>query len=635
MDRRAFLGRLLLGSWSGPLTGVAHAADPLAVLRETPLFADRVAAGMLPPVGQRIPAAPLIVRAFTGNDGPGRPGGQLTMLVTGTRDNVLMTIYSYARLIVYDSARALVPDILEGWEVNDGRDFTFRLRPGHRWSDGHPFTTEDFRFYWEDVANNPELSPSGPPNELLSDGRPPRVTFVDDLTVRFSWDSPNPYFVESQARAAPLFLFVPAHYFRPFHPKYGGGAPAEEGGRGWVRPFRRRLDAMFANDVSGMPSLNPWVLATPPPAQRYVFERNPYYHRVDERGQQLPYVDRFVFVVTTPTLIAARSGLGESDLQARWLKLRDYTFLQNGAKTSRFTVRLWESGTGSQLALYPNFNANDPEWRKVLRDVRFRRALSMAIDRAELNEAVWLGLGKPSNNTVLPRSTLFRPEYATRWAGHDPSAAAALLDEMGLAVRGADRLRRLPDGRPLVVVVESQSEQTEEADALKLIGEHWRRVGVGMLVKPQTFENFWLRVTSGEAVMTAYGGLFNAVPGGASSPREYAPTMQGGLQWPKWGLFFASRGKLGEPCDVPEASGLLDEVRAWEQASDEAGRRRAWHRILEATAEQVFTIGTVNSLPQPIVVGAKVRNVPQDGLFAWDPGSYFGVYRPDTFWLDS
>ena len=62
MDRRAFLGRLLLGSWSGPLTGVAHAADPLAVLRETPLFADRVAAGMLPPVGQRIPAAPLIVR---------------------------------------------------------------------------------------------------------------------------------------------------------------------------------------------------------------------------------------------------------------------------------------------------------------------------------------------------------------------------------------------------------------------------------------------------------------------------------------------------------------------------------------------------------------------------------------------
>jgi len=125
------------------------------------------------------------------------------------------------------------------------------------------------------------------------------------------------------------------------------------------------------------------------------------------------------------------------------------------------------------------------------------------------------------------------------------------------------------------------------------------------------------------------------VPGGASSPREYAPTMQGGLQWPKWGLFFASRGKLGEPCDVPEASGLLDEVRAWEQASDEAGRRRAWHRILEATAEQVFTIGTVNSLPQPIVVGAKVRNVPQDGLFAWDPGSYFGVYRPDTFWLDS
>ncbi|MCA0303885.1 MAG: ABC transporter substrate-binding protein [Proteobacteria bacterium] len=631
MDRRAFLGGLLLGPWAG----TAHAADPLPALRETPLFAGRVAAGTLPPVDRRVPQRPLVVDRFAGADGPGRPGGQLTMLVTATRDNVLMTIYSYARLIVYDPALALVPDILEGWETTDGRDFTFRLRPGHRWSDGQSFTTEDFRFWWEDVANDPELSPFGPPDELLVDGRPPRVAILDELTVRYSWDAPNPYFVESQARANPLFLFVPAHYFRRFHPRHGGAPPAEEAARGWVQPFRRRLDAMFANDVADLPSLNPWVLTTPPPAQRYVFERNPYYHRVDRRGQQLPYVDRFVFALTTPNLIAARAGLGESDLQARWLKLRDYTFLQNGAKTARFGVRLWEFGSGSQLALYPNFNAADPAWRRVLRDVRFRRALSMAIDRGELNEVVWLGLGKPSNNTVLPRSPLFRPDYATRWAGHDPRAAAALLDEMGLDGRDIDGIRRLPDGRPLVIVVESQSEQTEEADALKLIGEHWRRVGVGLLVKQQTFETFWLRVTSGEAVMTAYGGLFNAVPGAASSPREYAPTMQGGLQWPKWGLYVASRGKLGEPCDVPEARGLLDDVQAWERAADDATRQQAWHRILETSAAQVFTIGTVNAVPQPIVVGGRLRNVPRDGLFAWDPGSYFGVYRPDTFWLES
>lgn len=635
MRRRVFLNGLL----SSPLCDVALAADPVAAMKETPMLADRVKAGSLPPVAERIPRQPLVVRTFAGDDGPGRPGGQLTMLVAATRDNVLMTIYSYTRLIVYDAAFKLRPDILESWENSEGRVFTFSLRAGHKWSDGHSFTTEDFRFYWDDIANNAELSPFGPQDELLVDGKPPRVDIVDERTIRYSWHKPNPYFIGSQARAYPLFLFAPAHYLKKFHPRYSDAAAiaeatkASEQGRSWVQAFRRRLDAMFVNDSADMPSLNPWVLTTPPPAQRYVFERNPYYHRVDEKGQQLPYADRFIFAVTTSNLIAAKAGLGEADLQARWLKLRDYTFLQNGAKSSGVRVRLWEFGSGSQLALFPNLNANDAEWRKLLRDVRFRRALSIAIDREELNQVVYLGLATPSNNTIMPRSELFKPEYAARWAQYDPQAATRLLDEIGLIRRDANGIRLLPDGRSATVVVESQSEQSEEADALKLIADHWRRIGIRMLVKPQTFENFWLRVTSGEAMMTAYAGLFTAVPTADTSPREFAPTMQGGLQWPKWGMYVASKGGQGEPCDIPEARQLLDDVKEWEQAADEAGRRRAWETILQTNADQVFTIGTVNGTRQPIVVGAKIRNVPKEGFYAWDPGGYFGLYQLDTFWV--
>jgi peptide/nickel transport system substrate-binding protein len=154
-----------------------------------------------------------------------------------------------------------------------------------------------------------------------------------------------------------------------------------------------------------------------------------------------------------------------------------------------------------------------------------------------------------------------------------------------------------------------------------------------MLVKLQTFENFWLRTTSGEAMMTAYAGIFSAVPSPDTSPREFAPTSQGGLQWPKWGMYVASKGKQGEPCDLPEAYQLMDDVREWERAADEAGRRRAWEKILQTTTDQVFTIGTVNRIPQPIVVGPKIRNVPKEGFYAWDPGAYFGLYQPDTFWL--
>ena len=636
MKRRAFLNGLLFS----PLCDAALAADPVAAMQETPMFADRVKAGTLPPAARRIPEQPLVVTTFAGNDGPGRQGGQLTMLVTGTRDTVLMTIYSYARLIVYDGTFKLKPDILESYESNEGREFTFRLRAGHKWSDGHPFTTEDFRFFWEDIANNAELSPSGPRGRAFgrwqaTQSRHHRRTHHQ---VQLGQAQPLLYRKPGARRSAlsvcagALSEEVPSEVQRCRRDRRARPSAGQQG-RSWVQMFRRRLDAMFINDNADMPSLNPWTLATPPPAQRYVFERNPFYHRIDEKGQQLPYADRVIFAVTTTNLIPAKAGLGEADLQARWLKIRDYTFLQNSARSSGVSVRLWEFGSGSQLALFPNLTTNDAEWRKLFRDVRFRRALSMAIDREELNQVVYLGLATPSNNTIMPRSELFKPDYATRWAKHDPQEAGRLLDEIGLTARDANATRLLPDGRSATIVVESQSEATEEADALKLIADQWRRIGIRMLVKLQTFENFWLRTTSGDAMMTAYGGLFSAVPNPDTSPREFAPTMQGGLQWPKWGMYVASKGKQGEPCDLPEARQLLDDVSAWERAADQAGRRRAWEKILQTTADQVFTIGTVNGIRQPIVVGPKIRNVPKEGFYAWDPGGYFGLYQPDTFWV--
>src|SRR5262247_2068095 len=237
MQRRVFTKALLFSLVSGR----AIADGPLPLLPETPMFAERVKSGALPPVAERVPRPPRIVREFAGDEGPGKPGGQLNMLISSARDTPLMTVYSYTRLIVYDDKFTLHPDILESYEVRDGREFTFRLRAGHRWSDGHPFTTEDFRYYWEDIANNKELSPAGPSLELLVDGRPPRVEIIDDRTIRYSWDKPNPYFIESQARAAPLFLFRPAHYLKKLHGKY---TPEEEilkvhKGSRWANVFRR------------------------------------------------------------------------------------------------------------------------------------------------------------------------------------------------------------------------------------------------------------------------------------------------------------------------------------------------------------------------------------------------------------
>ncbi len=632
MKRRALTTALLFGWMAGP----ALAADPLPALKETPMLADQVKSGALPPIDKRIPQQPWVVTQFAGGDGPGQQGGQLNMLVASARDTRLMTIYSYTRLIIHDPKFKLRPDILESYEEKDGREFTFKLRAGHKWSDGEPFTTEDFRFFWEDVANNKELSSSGPSVELLVDGKPPKVEIIDPLTIKYTWEKPNPYFIESQARAAPLFLFRPAHYLKKFHTKYTPEAEilkaAKGGQQNWVQVYKR-LDVMYANDNIDLPTLNPWVNTTASPAQRFVYMRNPYYHRIDAKGQQLPYIDRVIFTVAATNLVPAKAGLGEADLQPRYLNMRDYTFLQKSAQTSGVNVRLWESGSGSQIALYPNLTANDEEWRKLMRDVRFRRALSLAIDRDELNQVVYIGLAKPSNNTIMPRSELFKPEYATKWANYDPKLANKLLDEIGLTKKDSQGIRLLPDGRPATIVVEHASEETEDADALALIADNWKKVGIKMLTKPQTRENFRLRTFSGEAVMTAFAGAVTAVPTVNTSPKEFAPTMLGGLQWSRWGMFVESKGRQGEKCDMESACKLLDYVKEWETGATPADRRKAWEKILETNADQVFSIGTVNGIRQPIVVGPKVRNVPKEGYYAWDPGGYIGLYQPDTFWI--
>ena len=166
--KRRVLTQILLMGLAAPQ---AMAADPLPTMKETPSLLERVKSGALPPVEKRIPQPPLVVERFAGGEGPGKPGGQLNILITGSRDTRLMTVYSYTRLIVYSDKFELHPDILESFEAKEGREFTMKLRAGHKWSDGHPFTTEDFRFFWEDIANNSELSPSGPSVELLVDGK--------------------------------------------------------------------------------------------------------------------------------------------------------------------------------------------------------------------------------------------------------------------------------------------------------------------------------------------------------------------------------------------------------------------------------------------------------------------------------
>jgi peptide/nickel transport system substrate-binding protein len=606
-------------------------ALPALAQVEAPMLRLDVSTGRLPPLEKRLPQPPLVIPM----EHPGKHGGALHSLVGRSRDTRLLVVYGYARLVGYDRNLELVPDILEAVEVQDGRIFTLKLRKGHRWSDGHPFTAEDFRYYWEDVANHKELSPAGPPRELLVDGEPPKFEVLSDTAVRFTWHKPNPHFLPRQAGASPLFIYRPAHYLKPFHKKYSEKVrKAEADGtakRRWSA-VHNRADNLYESDNPDLPTLQPWMNTTRPPADRFVAVRNPYFHRVDERGQQLPYIDRLVLAVADPKLIPAKTGAGEADLQARDVHFNNYTFLKQGEKQNGYRTLLWRPGKGSHFALFPNLNTKDPVWRELLRDVRFRRALSLAIDRSLVNQVLYFGLAIESNNTVLPQSPLFREAYRDRWARYDRKAAAQLLDEIGLK-KGRDGVRRLPDGRPLEMIVETAGESTEHSDVLELIRETWREVGIKVFTKPSQREAWRNRIYSGETVMSVWSGIENGLATPDTSPDELAPMSQAQLQWPKFGQYFETGGKSGEPVDIPEVKELQRLYRMWLDAASRREREQAWHAMLQLHAEQQFSIGVVSGVPQPVVARDTLMNVPERGFYNWDPGAFFGIYRPDTFWF--
>jgi len=599
---------------------------------------EKVAKGELPPVEERLPTKPLLIEQLEPGKSPGQYGGEVRSLIGGQRNISQMTVSGYTRLLRYDDKLQLKPDVLESFDVEEGRIFTFHLRPGHKWSDGEPLTPEDFRYALEDVQLDEDLTKGLISNYLLVNGKPPKFEILDDLTVRYTWDAPNPDFLPQIAAPQALSMVMPAHYLKQFHKKYQSEDKLKElikanKEKKWTGLHIGKA-RQYRPENPDLPTLDPWRNTTKPPAEQFVFERNPYFHRVDAEGRQLPYIDRFVLNVSSSSLIPAKTGAGEADLQGSNISFADYTFLKESEQSHPINVKLWESGRGSRVALFPNLNYEDEAWRKILQDVRFRRALSLAINRREINLAVFFGLGKPSADTVLPASPLFREEYAKAYTDFDPAAANKLLDEMGLDKRDSDGIRFLPDGRRAEIIIETAGEDTVETDVLELIVDHWDKIGIKLLVRTSQTDVLRSRIIGGKVMMAMASGLDNGIPTADMNPKALAPTSHEQLQWPQWGIFVESNGEKGTEADLPEARELYDLYKQWRQTADHAARAEIWHKMLALYTSQVFSIGIVNSTLQPIVASTKLRNVPDKAIYGFDPTAYFGVYGMDTFWFD-
>ena len=625
--------RAALGILAAAVTAAGARADEL----EPPFLKARLESGELPPLSSRLPKLPRVVNLAASGRMPGRHGGDIRTLIGGQKDIRLMTIYGYTRLVGFDEKLTLQADILERYESDEDRIFTFRIREGHKWSDGSLFTAEDFRYSWDDVQLNEDLSPGGLSPYLLSNDEPPVFEIIDPLTVRYSWKSPNPDFLPRLAAAQPLSMVLPAAYMKQFHKKYQdeeklAGIVKELKVKKWTI-LHTRMARQYRPENPDLPTLDPWRNTTSPPAEQFIFERNPYFHRVDERGRQLPYIDRFILNSSSSSIIPAKTGAGESDLQANNIDFSDYAFLKEAEKLYPIKVSLWKKTQGSRVALLPNLNYADPAWQGLFRDVRVRRALSLAIDRHEINVALFFGLGAESSDTLLPESPLFKTELARAWSSHDPEMANMLLDQAGLASRDNDDIRLLPDGRRAEIIVETAGESTLETDVLELITDYWQKIGIKLFIRTSQRDIFRSRAIAGQIMMAIWPGMDNGVATADMNPGQLAPTSDDQLQWPVWGMHTQSHGKMGTAPDIKEVNELLELYKSWRMSSTGEERARIWSRMLDIYADQVFSIGLLNATLQPVVRSSKLVNMPETGLYGFDPTSYFGVYMPDAFWF--
>jgi peptide/nickel transport system substrate-binding protein len=278
-------------------------------------------------------------------------------------------------------------------------------------------------------------------------------------------------------------------------------------------------------------------------------------------------------------------------------------------------------------------NVADPVWRELFRTKDFRHALSLAIDREEINEVIYFGLAKPSNNTVLELSPLFKETFRDKWATLDLDRANALLDGLGLTERDGDDVRLLPDGRRMEIVIETAGEETEQTDVLELVHDTWLEIGIKVFTRPSQREVFRNRVFSGATQMGVASGVNNGIVTPSMSPAEFVPTDQIQYQWPKWGQFYQTDGKAGEQIGLPAAQELFNLFKLWQTTDTPAARAEIWEQILEINAEETFTIGIVCCTRQPVIVADALENVPEEAIYSWDPGAHFGVYLPDTFYF--
>lgn len=625
--------------------GGAVCAQPPGVLaqafKEAPELARQVAAGALPPVERRLPAAPVVVPVV---ERVGTYGGTWNEYVSGPAEAYkLHRAAGYEHLVRWSPAfDQILPNLARSWTVDEGgRVFTFRLVEGVRWSDGAPFTGSDVAFAVNDVLGNKELSPAGVPAWLRSRGGPAKVEALDPHTVRFTFAEPQGQFLQNIAtQAGHVLTHFSRHYLQQFHKDHnpqGIDALVRAAGLdGWAKLFQQKRWVDAFGDNPDAPVLTPWRLATPfgGAASQVVLVRNPYYWKVDPAGGQLPYIDRVVFEIIQDVEVSALKMMG-GDLDSLLLGDDAAAVLTNKAlfteNQARGRYRLIDVDfPGPFRVVAVNMTHPDPVMRAILGSKDFRIGLSHAINRQEIIDLLYFGQGEPFQAAPARASRFYDEAFALQHTAYDVKLANAHLDKV-VPKRDPQGFRLKPNGERLTMTFEMIA-RADDTDLFELLVPHWRAVGLDASFRTMDRSLRNTRLDSNLPDGFTWGGAEGTLGDELLNPRWYAPIASGAYWARRWVEWFASDGAAGEapPPEVKRQMGLYRQATS---TIDPAEQDKLVGELL-AIAEDLFpVIGISTRDGGYAVVGAHLRNVPS--RLQVGPGFYrVGVTHPEQYFLE-
>ncbi len=610
-------------------------AMPASQYNEAPMLADMVANGDIPPVDERLPANPMVIQPL---NEVGQYGGTWRRIGVGPGDaGIFRYRLMYPQLVRYNTDGSDIgPNLAESWEVSDdGTTYTFHLREGVKWSDGTPHSSGDFMFWYDDVLGDEDLAPSFPV-WLTVGGEPVVMDAPDDLTIRFTFPGAHGIFMTLMAGAnGASMTWYPKHYMSQFHRNYTDeeelNALAQENEfEFWHQYFNNRLTPRLNTDV---PCLFAWRFTKITPEVPVVLERNPYYWKVDTAGNQLPYIDKVsTDIVEDSEVLNLRAVAGDIDMQHRHILMENFSLFKENEEVGNYEILLWKYGETSDAVISFNLCHPDPVLHEIFNDKRFRFAMSHAMNRDEVIEAVYLGLGEPGQPSPLATSPLYDEAQAKNALEYNPDLANSMLDEMGLTETNSDGIRLRPDGDPLSIVFNYAPVFGSWQSIGELMQKYMDDVGVQLSLKEEARPLWSQRVQASEHDMTVWTGSAEFNP--LIDPRHFLPFSQGSSHHVAChALWYNSGGANGvEPTgDLRTTIDLYEAIKATPDVDE---HKRLFQQILDLNRENLWTFSMAVGLPAPVVVSKNMGNVPREGVSSWHlqtPGSTV----PEQYYLKS